>query len=79
MKQIFAFISERHESIFKIALFVFTITFIVSLFPKEGKFKFEYQRGLPWSHEDLFAPFKFAINKALDEVVLEKTNIELSS
>ena len=79
MKKIFSFISERHESIFKIALFVFTITFIVFLFPKEGKFKFEYQKGLPWSHADLIAPFPFAINKASDEIIVEQSNIRLSA
>lgn len=46
------------------------------LLPKEGKFKYEYQKGRPWSHEDLVAPFNFAIEKSTDELDAEIKQIE---
>ncbi|NQY68080.1 MAG: phosphohydrolase, partial [Flavobacteriales bacterium] len=79
MKKIFTYISERHESIFRIGLFILATGFIVFLFPKEGKFKYEYQKGLPWSHTDLIAPFPFAINKSADEVIIEQSNARLGA
>jgi putative nucleotidyltransferase with HDIG domain len=40
------------------------------MFPHEGKFKYEYQKGKPWRHEVLIAPFDFPVYKEL--YVLEK-------
>jgi putative nucleotidyltransferase with HDIG domain len=57
-------------------LFVFAGLLIVWMLPKEGKFKFEYQKGKPWMHEDLIAPFDFAINKPFEEVELQRKQIE---
>jgi len=48
------------------------ITVIVYLFPKEGKFRYEFQKNKPWLHEDLIAPFDFAINKSESEIYSEK-------
>ena len=45
------------------------------MLPKEGKFKYEYQKGSPWGHEDLVAPFDFAIEKPADEQELEIAQI----
>ena len=52
-----------------------SITFIVFLFPKEGKFKYEFQKNKPWLHEDLIAPFDFAINKSESEIDIEKSEM----
>ena len=57
-------------------LFVVAGLLIVWMLPKEGKFKFEYQKGKPWMHEDLIAPFDFAINKPFEEVELQRKQIE---
>lgn len=56
-------IRNNHESVQRILLFVLAGVLIVFLLPKEGKFKYEYLKGRPWSHEDLVAPFDFAIQK----------------
>lgn len=45
---------------------------IVLLFPKEGKFKYEFQKDKPWVHQDLLAPFDFAVNKSEAELKTEK-------
>ncbi|MDF1672443.1 MAG: HDIG domain-containing protein [Vicingaceae bacterium] len=53
-----------------------SVIVIVFLFPKEGKFKYEFQKNKPWVHQDLLAPFDFAINKTNDEIAFEKQAIK---
>lgn len=58
-------------------LIVMGIAAIVYIFPKQGKFQYEFQnlKGKPWYHEDLIAPFDFAIKKSGDELEIEKAEI----
>ncbi len=58
-------------------LFILSIAALSAMFPKEGKFRYEFQRGKPWMHETLVAPFDFPIYKT-DEV-LEKERDSLMS
>lgn len=53
-------------------LFVISIVILVLIFPGEGKFKYEFSKGKPWMHEDLVAPFDFAILKSDQELAQEK-------
>jgi putative nucleotidyltransferase with HDIG domain len=61
--------------VYRIFLTLLCISIIVSLFPKEGKFQYEFQKNKPWLHEDLIAPFDFAINKSDEELSREKSEI----
>ncbi|MCK6649718.1 MAG: hypothetical protein L6Q66_08680, partial [Bacteroidia bacterium] len=74
MKKFVSFIRHSHPEIYKGILFVIAIGIIVAIFPKQGKFKYEFQnlKGKPWHHEDLIAPFDFAIKKTKQELALEK-------
>ena len=45
------------------------------ILPGEPKFKYEYQKGFPWQHENLVAPFDFAILKSDIEIQNERTEI----
>jgi putative nucleotidyltransferase with HDIG domain len=58
-------------------LIVIGIAAIVYIFPKQGKFQYEFQnlKGKPWYHEDLIAPFDFAIKKSTEELEIEKAEI----
>lgn len=49
---------------------------MVFMLPKEGKFKYEYQKGRPWGHEDLVAPFDFAIEKPKEELNAEIAQVK---
>ncbi len=69
-------IRNKHEFIFKVLLFAIAITLVVLLLPKGGKFKYEFQKNKPWVHEDLLAPFDFAINKTKDEIEAEKVYVQ---
>jgi putative nucleotidyltransferase with HDIG domain len=39
--------------------------------PKGGKFKYDFQKGKPWQHENLYAPFNFTIKKDKADLALE--------
>ena len=59
----------------KIALFVVTVILLVLVLPKEGKFRYEFTKGKPWLHDDLYAPFDFAIIKYEDELKAEQEEV----
>ena len=63
---------RNYYQINKILLFLMTLVILLALFPREGKFKYEFQRGRPWQHEDLIAPFDFAILKQQSELLKER-------
>ena len=45
------------------------------ILPGEQKFKYEYQKGSTWQHENLIAPFDFAISKSDQEIEAEKAEL----
>lgn len=50
-------------------LVIFVICAVtVYLFPKVGTFQYEYQKGMPWQYETLYAPFDFPIYKTEEEL-----------
>ena len=69
-------IRNKHEFIFKLIIMLVAASLVVLLFPKEGKFKYEFQKEKPWVHDDLLAPFDFAINKSEAEVEAEKSTLK---
>jgi len=72
MKKIFTYLRNHYADISKGSLFILSIILLVFIFPKEGKFKYEFRKGKPWMHEDLIAPFDFAILKPEQELEEEK-------
>jgi cyclic-di-AMP phosphodiesterase PgpH len=51
-------------------LYLVSILLVFWMYPREGKFQYEYTKNRPWKHESLIAPFDFPIYK--DEVQLER-------
>jgi len=68
-------IRDQHEFIFKLLIFICAIVLIVFLFPREAKFKYEFQKNSAWAHQDLTAPFDFAILKSPQEIEEEKQQL----
>ncbi|MDP5157516.1 MAG: HDIG domain-containing protein [Flaviramulus sp.] len=66
---------RNHSLIYKGLLFIATTFLIVYLFPKSGKFKYNFERGKPWQSENLYAPFDFAIKKTESEIASNKKEI----
>ncbi|MCF8388311.1 MAG: HDIG domain-containing protein [Bacteroidales bacterium] len=75
MKKIIEWFKSNQKSILRTLLFLISIALLVLIFPKEGKFKYEFQKGKPWMHEDLYAPFDFAIIKPSDELQEEREEL----
>ena len=75
MKIFFEYLKKNYKYIFRAFLFILTIAIIVYVFPREGKFRYEFQKGRPWLHENLFAPFDFAIYKSDKQLQDEKDSI----
>lgn len=72
MRKSLIWLRNNYNLLEKITLFGLFIWLLVLVFPREGKFKYEYQKGKPWQHEDLIAPYDFAILKASEELLQEQ-------
>jgi len=72
MKDFINKLYKNHSLIYKVLLFVSTTFLIVYLFPKTGKFKYNFEKGKPWQSENLYAPFDFAIKKTVEELDIER-------
>ncbi len=70
-----SFIRTKYKNIFNALLFIFTIVIIVLLLPREGKFKYEFQKGKPWRHETLMAPYDFPVYKSQKQIKEERDSI----
>ncbi len=69
------FFKKHYNSIAVISLFLITALLILYLMPRAGKFRYEFQRGRPWMHETLIAPFDFPIYKSETELKAERDSI----
>ncbi|CAN5809342.1 HDIG domain-containing protein [soil metagenome] len=81
MNRIFTFIRDRHALLYKGFLFVISLAVIVYLYPSEYKFRYDLSnlKTHPWPHDNLIAPFDFAIKKSADELANEKKDIRDNS
>ncbi len=72
MNKFWAYLRNHYSQIYKGFLLLVSLVVIVSFFPKEATYKYEFAKGRPWMHDDLIAPFDFAILKPSEEVAAEK-------
>ena len=79
MKDFINTLYRNHSLMYKVLLFFSTTFLIVYLFPKSGKFKYNFDKGKPWQSENLYAPFDFAIKKSAEELNKEQTIISQNS
>lgn len=75
MKQLINKLYKNQSLVYKTFLYILTTFFVVYLFPKGGKFQYEFQKGKPWQYETLIAPFDFPIEKTAKEIEAEKADI----
>ena len=75
MKRFIEYLKKNYKNISRILLFLISIVIIVYIFPGEGKFRYEFQKGRPWPHDNLFAPFDFAIYKSDKQLQDENDSI----
>jgi len=75
LKNLWQFILKNQSFIYKGLLLIGSSFLIVYLFPKGGTFKYEFQKGKPWQHPTLYAPFDYSIIKSESELETEKKAI----
>ncbi len=75
---IFSKIRNNHSLIQKGFLFLLTTALIVLMFPRTGTFKYEFQKGKPWMHETLMAPYDFPILKSDEDLKKAEREIKES-
>ena len=59
----------------KIGLILITIILICIFLPKQPRFRYEFQKGKVWNHENLISPYNFAILKTQEELNADKKSI----
>jgi hypothetical protein len=52
-----------------------SIVVITVILPKQTRFKYEFEKGNVWLHEDLVSPYNFPIRKNLAEIKKDKESI----
>ena len=75
MTEYLEILRSKHKQVYRAIVFIIAVILIVSFFPKQNKFKYEFQLGKQWLTEDLYAPFDFSLRKTKDEINLEKSSI----
>lgn len=68
-------IKRKLNITFRIIVILLICSIIVFLFPKAGSFQYEFQKGMPWRYETLYAPFDFPIYKTEAELNAEREKI----
>jgi putative nucleotidyltransferase with HDIG domain len=64
-----------HYAIPTAAFFVVAAALIAYLFPREGKFRYQFYEGKPWRYELLTAPGDFPIYKTDEQVKTERDSV----
>ena len=75
MKKLLTQLNHSYHLFYLLMVFVAGIGLIFLVFPGESRFKHEFQKGSPWRHETLIAPFNFAILKTDAEIKFETDSI----
>ncbi len=75
MKRFQVKILRRRDEILRISLYLIAGIILVFLFPWEGKFRYEFQKGRSWQHDEYIAPFDFPIYKTSQEISSERDSL----
>jgi putative nucleotidyltransferase with HDIG domain len=68
-------IKTSKKYLYHLALFIASIIIVVAISPREGKFRYEFQKGKPWLSSSLIAPRDFAIEKPENVMAMERDSI----
>ena len=69
----------HQDLIYKLLLIIISTAVIVYFFPKSGKFQYNFQKGFPWSYENLYAEEDFAVLKSEATLEEERKAIEMQN
>ena len=75
MKKLLTRLAQYYHYFFLAFVFILTIFFLFLIFPGETRFKYEFQKGSPWRHSTLIAPFNFAVLKPDATIAYERDSV----
>ncbi|HET6560069.1 MAG TPA: HDIG domain-containing protein [Prolixibacteraceae bacterium] len=75
MKKLLTRLNHSYHLFYLALVLIAGIGVIFLIFPGESRFKYEFQKGSPWRHETLIAPFNFAILKTPAEISAENDSL----
>ncbi|QBQ41391.1 HDIG domain-containing protein [Sphingobacterium psychroaquaticum] len=67
--------TQNSSFIIKVAMVMATIILICIFLPKQPRFRYEFQKGKAWNHDNLISPYNFAILKTPEELNRDKEQI----
>lgn len=76
MDKIQNFLFKNQAFLYKLFLFVFTVSLMVYFFPKGKQFKYEIIKNKSWQYKALYAPFDFSVLKSDKEIEEEENQIK---
>jgi cyclic-di-AMP phosphodiesterase PgpH len=68
-------IKTNRKYLYHLFLFITSIIIVVAISPREGKFRYEFEKGKPWLSASLIAPWDFAIVKPDNVIAAERDSI----
>ncbi len=68
-------IKTNKKYLYHLLLFAASIIIVVAISPREGKFRYEFQKGKPWLGSSLIAPWDFPVQKPDNLVAAERDSI----
>ena len=75
MKNFLHHFYKNTHNIYKAILLLISLLSIIYLFPREGKYKYEFEKNKPWQYENLYAPFDFSVLKTKKEIAKQEDSI----
>jgi cyclic-di-AMP phosphodiesterase PgpH len=75
MRKLLYLLRKYAQTIFRVLMFIISAAILLIVYPREGTFPYEFQKGKAWLHEDYLAPFDFPVRKSEVEINIEKDSI----
>tara|TARA_Y100000815_G_C13347570_1_gene502723 strand:+ start:2332 stop:4377 length:2046 start_codon:yes stop_codon:yes gene_type:complete len=75
MKDLLNTFYKNQGLLYKVLLCIAGTILIVYLFPKSGKFQFDFQQNKPWQYDNLYAPVDFSILKSEEQLDEERAAV----
>ena len=67
--------NQNNSLIVKSAMIILAIVLICIFLPKQPRFRYEFEKGKAWNHENLISPYNFAILKTQEELNKDREQI----
>ncbi len=75
MRKLINYIKKNIQLVYRVLSFIASAIILIFLFPREGHFPYEFQKGKIWLNPDLYSTFDFPIRKTEGEIKKDKDSI----